>query len=477
MSAPNPTCPGCLSLLARLEQLEARIVALEERNRQLEERNRELEARLNQNSSNSSRPPSSDPPALRKRPPKCKPSGRKQGGQPGHPGSFRAVVPLDQVDEVLDVLPPTCACCHAPLHGASERGPDPIRHQVTELPPLVARTTEYRLHGRACDRCGHVTRAALPEGVPTRAVGPRLQALCALLTGRYRVSRRGVQELLADVCGVRLSLGAISSLEQETAAALAAAYRQAAEHVAAAPVVGGDETGWRARGQSAWLWVGVTPEAALFRIDERRSRAALERLLPPDPERILISDRWSAYAHLPAERRQLCWPHLQREFQAIVDAAGPGAWIGERALAEVRRLFHEWHRYRDGEIERAALRRNLRPVQMRFAQLLRFGTASRCAKTARLARQLQKHWPSLWTFLYHEGVEPTNNAAERALRSAVLWRKNSFGHQGEGGKAFAERLLTVATTLRLQGRNVLEFLEAACRAAAGRGPAPALVTG
>jgi len=457
----NADCPGCRALAAQVAVLTARI--------------EQLEARLNQNSQNSSRPPSADGPAAPKPPPKERPSGRHRGGQPGHRGAKRDLKPLEMVAEVVEEVPTHCAHCQTPLPtGKTPADPPPLRHQVTEVPPIVCITTEYRLHARTCPTCCRRTWADLPAGVPRGVVGPRLQAVCSLLTGGYGLSRRSTQELVRDLLGEALSLGTLSSLEAATAAALSAPYQAVAQAVAEAERVNADETRWFEAHRLTWLWLAATDRLSLFRLDASRSREAFERLLPKraaEQRRTVTSDRYSAYCHLVRDEWQICWGHLQREFTGWAESTGWAAALGKTALAATRRVFARWHQYRAGELSHAAMALYLQPVKERFRTLFQEAVASGHWRVEGPARHLLKHFESLWTFTRVEGVEPTNNHAERALRRGVLWRKRSFGHQSESGRAFVERLLTVVGSLRLQGRNVLAYLEAACRAAlTGSGP-------
>jgi transposase len=339
------------------------------------------------------------------------------------------------------------------------------RHQVVELLPLAVRVTEYQMAVRRCPACGKRTRAGLPAGVPRRPFGARLTAVIALLSGRYRLSRREVRQLLHDLWQVRLSLGAVVRQEQAESAALAPVVEEAQAAVQQAAVVNMDETGWRQEYKRAWLWTAVTATLTVFRIDRTRSGAAVEALLGPDFMGVVGSDRWSAYRRFPAERRALCHAHLKRDFQALVDRGGEAAPIGRWGLAEIERLFALWHRFKAGEFDGHALRRRLITLQARLGRLLRRGEDTPDGKAAALCRQLRKWWPALWTFARIEGVEPTNNVAERALRPAVLWRKGSFGSDSAAGSRFAERLLTVVATCRQQGRPLLDFLVAAGEAA------------
>jgi transposase len=334
------------------------------------ERIRELEARLGQNSSNSSRPPSSDPPqALRRRP--VGPSGRQRGGQPGHRGACRGLLPVDAVDEIVPVVPEHCRHCQQPFPGTeAPRQARVWRHQVVELLPLAVRVTEYQMAVRRCPACGKRTRADLPAGVPRRPFGARLTAVIALLSGRYRLSRREVRQLLQDLWEIRLSLGAVIRQEQVQSAALAPVVEEARAAVQQAAVVNIDETGWRQEQARAWLWTVVTATLTVFRIDRRRSGAAVEALLGPAYSGVVGSDRWSAYNRFPADRRALCHAHLKRHFQALVDRGGEAEPIGRWGLAEIERLFLLWHDFRAGAYDRKALQRRLIPLQARLGRLL-----------------------------------------------------------------------------------------------------------
>jgi transposase len=442
------------------------------------ERIRELEARLGQNSSNSSRAPSSDLSQAPARP-KAPRSGRKRGGQPGRRGAFRRLLPVEQVVEIVAVVPEPCRHCGQPLSETAGRRRGWVwRHQVVELLPLAARVAEYQMAVRRCPACGKRTRADLPAGVPRRPFGARLTAVVALLTGRYRLSRREVRQLLQDLWQVRVSLGAVARQEQAQSVALAPVVVEARAAVQQAAVVNMDETGWREEQRRAWLWTAVTAKLTVFCIDRSRSRAVVEALLGSAIRGEVGSDRWSAYNRFPAERRALCHAHLKRAFQGLVDRGGEAEPIGRWSLAEIARLFGLWHDFRAGEYDRKALQRRLIPLQARLGRLLRRGEESPDRKAAGLCRELRKWWPALWTFSRVEGVEPTNNGSERALRPGVLWRKGGVGCDSEAGSRFAERLLTVAATCRQQRRGLLDFLVAAGEAALlGTTPPSLLPTG
>jgi len=412
----------------------------------------ELRTRLGQDSSNSSRPPSSDLPqaaAKAKAQRKRAPTGRKRGGQPGHPGRFRALLPPEQVDHLVVLTPEVCRHCGQTFSLAvAGRPARPWRHQVVDLEMLTVQVTEYQMQVRRCVYCEKRTRAELPAGVPTGSFGPRLTAIVALLSGRYRLSHREVRQLMADLWEVAVSLGAIARLQQVQSVALQAPYTEAREAVPKAKVVNLDETGWREDKQRAWLWTAVTASLTVFLIDRSRSRAVVEALLGSKYVGIVGSDRYSAYRRFPARRRALCWAHLKRDFATLAEREGEAGALGRWGLAEISRLFKLWHRFQAGEFDRAALLRRLVPLQARMGRLLRRGRESADGKAVGLSRELTKWWAALWTFARVAGVEPTNNVSERALRPAVLWRKGSFGSDAAAGSRFVERMMTVAATCR-----------------------------
>lgn len=466
---------------------QAIIVALAHRVVALEAEVRDLKAQLGQTSANSSRPPSSDPPAAPGAPRRVSaPSGRRPGGQPGHVAHQRALVPPERVDHVIDHWPVICGACQGALDrpqlptapGAPERVADVVDyvpHQVTELPPLRAHVTEHRLHRVACPACGVQTRATLPPDVPAGAFGPRLQATVAVLNGRYRLSRREVADVCETLLDAPLCLGSVNGLCQATADALAGPVAEVVATLPQAEVANADETGWRQAGQGRWLWTVVTAVATVFVIASSRGSGVIKGLLGERFAGVLGSDRWSAYGWLDVAFRQVCWAHLKRDFQALVDRGGAATPVGTAALALIADLFRLWHQCRDGARDRAGLQAALQPVQDAFGALLDEGSQCPDAKAAGLCRALDRLWPALWTFADVDGVEPTNNAAERALRPAVLWRKGSFGTQSDGGARFVERMLTVTATCKQQGRSVLDYVTAACTAAQLSQPIPSLL--
>jgi transposase len=473
--------PAVRAHIEALEAIAALVSELRERVVAQEARIAELEARLRQDSNTSSRPPSSDPPGTQAQRRSPGPSGakgkRRRGGQPGHPGHHRLVLDAGRVDRVVGVAPPCCRGCGAALPAeAGADDPADERVQVVELPPLRAEVTEYRLAARRCPACDTLTRAERPAAARHGHFGPRLQAVGALLVGRYRLSRREAVACLGELGQVELSLGALASLEQGTSAALAPVVDEVAVAVRRAPVANLDETGWWQGSRRAWLWTMVTDRMTVFRLDPSRGKAVVQALLGPAWVGIVGSDRYAAYRHLPLEQRQLCWAHLIREFRRIAEFNQHQRPLGERLLAISHQVFAAWSRYHNGTIDHERLQAELGPVQARLRRALAAGRTKRHAAVAgALCGQLVDAWPALWTFARIDGVEPTNNAAERALRPAVLWRKGSFGTQSERGSRFVERMLTVVATCKQQGRALLDFLVDAITAARLGLPPPSLL--
>jgi transposase len=452
--------------------LEARVTALEAIVQRLEATVQHLTERLQQDSRTSSRPPSSDPPQATAKRPGRVPSGRRPGGQPGHEGHTRPLVPVDAVDMVCPVKPVRCRRCQHPLLGED---PAPQRHQVTDVPAVQPVVTEYQLHQLICPVCGEVTPAELPVGVPTGGFGPRVQAIAALCTGAYHLSKRTTQRVLDDLFGVSICVGTLANLEQATVATLAQPVAEARGFVQAQTTAYLDETGWREGRARAWLWAAVTTWVTVFVVRLSRSGQVAQELLGERFWGYLVTDRWSAYTWYPTWRRQVCWAHLVRDIEAMVERGGGSQVIGEALRAQARQMFHWWHRVRDGTLTHTSFGVYMRPIRREVERLLEAGQTCGVPKTAGVCREILKLRQALWTFVRHEGVEPTNNAAERAIRPGVLWRKGSFGTQSPEGSRFVETMMTVVATLKQQHRNVLAYVTAACAAALRGEAAPSLL--
>ena len=461
----NSASPELQSAILALLQIHQEQVAA------LESRITDLEARLKLNSTNSHKPPSTDFIGAKRKPP-APPTGKKRGGQPKHRKADRVLVPPEKLRETFTCKPTNCRRCG---HGLLGDDPTPLIHQVAELPRIEPIVDEYRLHRLACPGCGETTCGTLPPGVPRGGFGPYLQAVLAMFSGSYRLSKRQVQQLSADLYSLSISTGMISKLEQRGAVVLEAPYNELAVSVDSANSANIDETSWREDRKKAWLWVTVTQIATVFTIAGRRSGEVAKALLGSEPEQVVGSDRFSAYEWIMARWRQICWAHLRRDFQAMIDRGGDGRPIGEKLLSLSHRLFHDWHRVRDGTLEWEAFGSRMVGLRREVRQSLEEGSRCGCARTSATCFEVLKVEEGLWTFARVKGIEPTNNAAERALRFAVIWRRISGGTDSQRGSRFVERTLSVVATCRQQGRNVLEYLTACFEADHWGQPIPSLM--
>jgi len=458
----TPECAGCRARDACIAELEQRVAA--------------LEARLGANSTNSSVPPSANPLGAPK-PVRKKKSKRKPGGQPGHPPRLKQLAPPERVNRVVAFVPTECGHCDAALPAdPAPDDPAPTRFQNAELPPLLAFITEFQGHARTCPFCGKVTHAPIPREHLAHSVGPRFTSVLSYFTGCHGVGKRGVEEIAAAVFDASVALGTVANLEQEMSAALAAPHQEAVQAVREAAVKHADETSWKLRGTLCWLWTAATTTVVAFLIHAKRGAVGLTALLGMEIQGVLCSDRWGVYDRVPAERRQVCWAHLKRDFQKIVDRGGPSESVGRAGGRIVKKVFAAWHAFQEGQTTRAQLQSQLEPVMNRLQRILLEGAILGEDKTvAAFCENLLALEPALWTFAMVEDVEPTNNFMERLLRRAVLWRKRSFGSWSVDGCRFVERILTIVQTRRLQEKNVLEYLHAALLAHRSDQPCPKLL--
>ena len=343
---------------------------------------------------------------------------------------------------------------------------------MAEIPPFEPQVVEYRSHELTCPGCGRQSRGRLPPGVPRGAFGPRLTALVCVLAGAYRLGKRSIQQLLRDFFGLSISLGTISKLEKRTAGILEGPVAELLQYLRGHSV-GVDETSWRENKRRAWLWAVVGPLATVFRIAASRGAVVVHALLGEPFPHVISCDRWSAYRGYLFV--QWCWAHLRRDFQAMIDRGGPGEPIGKTLLAHSDILFEWWHHFGEGKTSRARLQRKVRGLREEFREALERGASCRGSKTAATCRQLLKDERRLWTFVWREGVGPTNNDTERALRHAVLWRKISGGTDSAQGSRFVERVLSIVATCRQQRCNVLDYITACHQAALDGTALPSLV--
>ena len=414
---------------------------------------------LNRNSKNSHLPPSSDGPGGGAGSPaggRRRKSGRKRGGQKGRRGKHRELLPPERVDHVVDLFPDVClgcACALGPTVDAAAH-----RYQQIDLRDHRPHVTEWRRHEVQCARCGTWTRAAYDcTRIPISAFGPCLTAVVAMLTGAYHLSRRKTQRLLLELFGIAVSLGSISAMERRASEALASAYEEALREVQYAGVKHTDATSWTRAGVLMSMWTLASSAATVYRIFSNGRRETIEPLFGPR-RGVLVSDRATVFGFWATPLRQVCHAHLLRKFVAFSERDGPAGAIGRELLELTALVFEYWHGFKDDLLTRGELQHWIRPVTRDIERLLERGMNAGIERFSGACAEVLAHRDALWTFVTHEGVEPTNNHAELELRDFVLWRKHCFGSQSERGERFAERVMTAVRTARKQGTDVLDFI-------------------
>lgn len=448
MDAPPKVSPEVLA------SLPAEVIALiqwqAEQIRLLMARVAELEAKLAKNPSNSSKPPSSTYPHDKLPPPKPK-SQRRRGAQPGHDKHERPLLDSDECQLVVTCLPSECRRCGKPLYGSDR---EPLRHQVWDLPEIYPIVTEYQQHRLVCS-CGCSTCGELPPGVPSGQAGPRLLAFVALLMACFRQSKRRAAQFLSMILNQPASAGWMVNLQNRAAEAVEPAYQELAEQLANESILHGDESPTKEGPAKAWIWTFVAASFTLFACRLSRGAEVMQELLGVGWDGVMHCDR--ARMYWCCGRLQWCWAHLKRDFQALID--GPCTVkkrLGHDLMRETKKMFALWQKVRDGTLSRRAFRRRMKPIRKQIDSYLLRGYCN--VHTYNFCKELHEHRERLWTFLHVDGVEPTNNAAEQALRPAVIWRKLSFGTQSATGSRFVERMLTVIETCRRQKRDVFTWL-------------------
>lgn len=479
MKRRKRSCSNCKRLEKDVKILKEMVATLVIENKKLTAENRflrdkvkELEEKINQNSTNSSKPPSTDPPGTK--PKKNKPEkGRKRGGQPGHLDQQRKIYPPDQVDSHNHWKPDRCGHCGRALQGED---PNPRLEQKVDVPPIDPIVTNHYIHTLTCE-CGCQTTGRLPEGVQQGTFGPQVQAIVSLLSGAFRLSKREIARIMSDVFHVEMCLGTVSNLEHATSKALEKPVEEAKQFVQEQDIAFADETGWRENKKRAWLWTAVTASVVVFLIRWSRGSGSAKELLGEEFKGIVHVDRWGGYNWLPLENKQICWAHLCRDFVKVSERGGPSAKIGNALQEWAAVMFSLWDRVKDGTLKRASFKTYMVEIKREILSILEEGAMCPDKKTAAFCKNIMKIKSALWTFVRVEGVEPTNNTAERAVRKPVLWRKGSYGTDSERGSRFVERVLTTVASLRAQQRNVLDYLAKACSAPNTGDPPPSLLPG
>lgn len=427
--------------------------------------------RAGKNSRNSSLPPSSDRPHVKRRPPK-KPAGRSRGGQPGHAKHEQPLLPPEEVNETIPCRPDHCEHCGTALVGED---PAPQRFQHWEIPPVKPVVNEYQLHRLSCPQCGKATTGKLPEGVGPGHYGPRASALPAVLMAEYRLSKRLCHRLAKELFGLPISIGQVCRMQAATAAIVQPRIAELLDYIKNCHA-NIDETSWKEEKQRCYLWVAATEKAVVYLIRPTRGAVVLEELVGAEPTKVVTSDRAKAYDTLPLTLRQLCWSHLQRDFQAMIDRENAGSEIGGYLLDFAGQMFHWWHRLGDGTIKQTTFDGKIKLLREAVRETLELGVDCGCAKTAATCRELLAREPAMWTFAYVEGVEPTNNAGEREVRLPVIFRKLTYGTDSANGSRVLEAILSTAATCRRQSRAVWDFFTEAHTAVLQGRPCPSLLT-
>ena len=440
-----------------------------------------LNQKINQDSTNSSRAPSTDNPeakAKRKAEKEEHPKHRvrKQGAQPGHEAVNRPLVPLNEGDIVINCKPEICAHCGASL--ADESDSEPYCRQQYDF-EIIRRTTEYRKHRIKCPCCGHTTEGKLPQEANESAYSPNVAGLVGTLTGQCQMSRRMTATFIEDLTGIPISEGSVSNLEKELTEAAQPVMKEIELAAQNAEQGNADETAIGMKnGKQGWLWVLVTPFAVLFRLFSGRGQKYASILLGCF-EGILTSDRWNGYNRYPKEKHQLCWAHLLRDFKAMTESGADGEAIGTALRKEARAMFRLWHRFKKWKsnqerkgikVSMTVLESQMKAIRDRIKVLLEEGKKRGVPKCG----PILKLEPQLWVFTKKEGIEPTNNVAEQNIRPAVLWKKRSFGVESERGGQYVEAMLSIKMTARLNGVSLAKFLREMILAFRSKAPAPSI---
>jgi len=457
---------------------EPTVEKLLEYDREIEEL-KEKNAKLESSSEDSSKPPSSDSPQQRdkRRQNSDKKKGdRKPGGQLGHKGSKRELIPVEEVKEVIGCYAEVCESCRW-FSGCKKNDVvgEPLRWQQVEIPPVEPEVTEYQVF-TLCGKCGETHQGTLPPEVAVSNFGPRLTAMVGYFTAVLHVSRRMVKECFEVLFGVRFSLGSTQNLLEQTSKALEPMDKELKKALPKEAVLGADETSWLKR----WLWILVAESFIYFQVAKSRGSVVLKEILGEVYHGILCVDRWGAYTKYHKGILQICWAHLKRNFEGLkrfgerIENTDVIAFAVEMEKLR-KRLMKLWYRFKDGDIDRSQLKKKSKPIRNKIKKCLEGGQDSEQRYLRAFSTRLLKIYNHLFTFIFYEGVDPTNNFSERGIRPAVQWRKVCFGNRSDDGALLTSRLLTATRTCWLRKRNALEFLASSIIAYRKSTPPPSLL--
>ena len=465
---------GLEGLIKLIKQLSSTIKDITKENEELKKK---IES-LNRDSSNSNKPPSSDGPKKKRGAKKRGHSGRKPGGQKGHKGKARKSVGPQEVKETVEHKPEDCENCGK--HFTEEDKSEPVeRRQVWEVPEIKPEIVEHVFYKTTCD-CGHETRLAVPKWIYT-GVGEYLQSLIAFFTAKAKLSRRVLKSVLEEVFKVALAVGTIQNRLEDTSEMLEPVYDELEGELGKQRVINIDETGFPHNKTLAWIWGFITQTFAFFTIQASRGSRVLKTVLGEFFDGIIICDRYSAYIKYQKDRikglLQFCWAHVIREVKAMkhefaYDCDELFSTVFRRHIGAIFRL---WHSFKRGKIDREKLIELTQPLIQEMRSFLEQNLKAPSKDVSKFSKNLLKKWNSFFTFIYHEGVEPTNNLAERLIRAAVLSRKISYCTRSKKGQLLLARLPTVSQTCRIQNRSTLEFLRDVIHAHRHNLPCPSLL--
>ena len=459
--APKPgTLKECHLVIEALWEfcraLKQEVVELKQEVILLRQENAELKEKLNINSNNSSKPPSQDIQKKKKKK-QNNGTGKKPGGQPGHAGVSRKLVPLEQVDKVITCLPPDkCSDCDVPLMPLSEI----VRHQVYEIPLPRYEITEYQLLQGYCSCCQKTYSGETPLEIGKRGFGVRTHATIALLTSKFKLSKRQALTLLKDFFQMPICVGSISNIEHRVSQSIESLHEQIKNHIDGSKVAHIDETGFKQNNCSGWAWVMANEYFSFFRLEYSRGKKIAKQLIGSFINRIIISDRYPAYNFLPSSCHQICWAHLKRDFQKISERPGIAGVIGRQLLHHYGKIFAFWKSsLQKGYHDDKRTKKKRRRLKNGLIKELQFGSTCSHSRTARTCRNILAEGESLWLFLEDPAVPATNNLAERQIRPLVIAKKISFGVKSERGARFIERIYSLVLTCQQQNKDVLPWLQ------------------
>ena len=414
-----------------------------------------LEEKINKNSNNSSKPPSTDQ--------KSNTPDKNRKKRKTSNGKHRPLFPKDQVDHTVECTAKICPCCSSV--DIKELDINEILQQV-ELPEIKAIITEYILKKYQCCSCRNNFKADLPKGIPNSVFGAKLMGLVSILTGTYHLAKREAIQLVKDLYDVDIGLGSIPNIEQRVTKALDTVCERIHNFILKSDFTKHfDETTWRDRGKRHYVWLATCSEAAIYMIDRFRNKIAFQKLIKNEDlsSKSCVSDRYAVYNNV-SQTHQFCLAHLIRDFRNYSQRDGPDKSIGEYLEKALSKACFIHKKYRDGKITFANRNRQLGKARKKVQYGLDDGYANGSDDLSGLCSRLLDHFNNLWMFAKKQGIEPTNNLAERDLRKLVIWRKKSYGTRSIRGKSFVEKITSVVQTLRKQKKNALSFVESAIKA-------------